>query len=57
MCLFGVVTFDLIFTFDFEAIIDFKLMAEDKFFYRMIARKAFCHTHPLGGVDVLFGGL
>ena len=37
-------------------------MAEDKFIFRMIARKAFVgfilpHTIPLGGVDVLFGGL
>ena len=38
-------------------------MAKDKFIFRMIARKAFaglfsyCHTHPLGDVDVLFGRL
>ena len=39
------------------------LIADDKLIFRTIARKAFaglfayCHTHPLGGVDVPFGGL
>ena len=37
-------------------------MADDKIIFWTIARKAFaglfayCHTHPLGGVDVPFGG-
>ena len=29
MCLLGVMTFDLVFTFDFE-VMDFKLMTDDK---------------------------
>ena len=36
-------------------------MADDKFIFRTIAREMFsglflyCHTHPLGGVDVPLG--
>ena len=38
-------------------------MADDKFIFQTIARKGFaglfsyCHIHPLGGVDVLYGGV
>ena len=62
MCLLGVITFDLILTFDFEAIIDFNsLRMTSSVSGRYLARRPLncfhtAHTNPSGPVDVPFGG-
>ena len=62
MCLLGIRTFDLILTFDFEAIIDFNILRIISSVSGRYLAKRFldcshtAHTNPSGGVYVAFGG-
>ena len=62
MCLSGVLTFDLILTFDFVAIIDFNwLRMISSVSGRYLGKRSLncfhtAHTNPWGGVDVPFRG-